>query len=312
MVKGDVTFSRGILPSFGLVQYEALGVLNVLDRVGTFSAATGCGVLVFLAGGFCRTASEGSLAPPACPDAYIQVGTAVARPGEKTAISVVGQAPCRITGFSLAVGHDPSVLACEGADPGPFFVAHAGRDLVFECIAFNAQGYSVLYVLLDISAPITVPPVELLREMHLATLRYVVLPEAPLGTSILRPADRVFGAPNPVASIYTLEPGLPAAVPQLLEGSVKVVSRTEGFFRRADANRDGGVDIADSIFTLTHLFLGGRKPSCMDSADANDDGRIDISDAIFTLGFLFGGSQSPAPPGAFQEGPDPTLDALDC
>ncbi len=61
----------------------------------------------------------------------------------------------------------------------------------------------------------------------------------------------------------------------------------EPAFLRGDANSDGGVDIADAIFMLYSLMLGGTPSGCTDSTDANDDGLHDISDIIFVLNYQF-------------------------
>ncbi len=82
-------------------------------------------------------------------------------------------------------------------------------------------------------------------------------------------------------------------------------------FRRGDANDDGKLDIADAIFTLTHLFAHGPAPSCKDAGDANDDGKLDIADAIAILSHLFA-EAGPLPPPFDECGTDPTVDALEC
>jgi hypothetical protein len=82
-------------------------------------------------------------------------------------------------------------------------------------------------------------------------------------------------------------------------------------FVRGDANGEGSIDIADPIFILTYLFVGGRAPDCLDAADVNDDGTADISDPVRLLGCLFLGAEEPPPPfGAC--GGDPTADDLSC
>jgi hypothetical protein len=82
-------------------------------------------------------------------------------------------------------------------------------------------------------------------------------------------------------------------------------------FVRGDANADGRVDLGDAIFTLSHLFLGDREPSCLDAADADDSGAVDLSDAVVTLGSLFLAAVDLPPPTTC--GPDPTfLDRLPC
>ncbi len=53
-------------------------------------------------------------------------------------------------------------------------------------------------------------------------------------------------------------------------------------------------------------FLGGSRPTCLDSVDANDDGTTDTSDAIRIFGFLFLGGTPPAAPGPVACGFDET------
>ncbi|MDO8560041.1 MAG: putative metal-binding motif-containing protein [bacterium] len=84
-------------------------------------------------------------------------------------------------------------------------------------------------------------------------------------------------------------------------------------FRRGDANRSGGLDISDAIFTLKVLFVDPNlKFLCDDAADSNDDGRLDIADAKNTLGYLFTGEGNITLPGPTTPGPDPTADTLGC
>ena len=91
-----------------------------------------------------------------------------------------------------------------------------------------------------------------------------------------------------------------------------LVPRTScGDFLRADANRDGSVNVAD-VIALVQGLLGGGALSCEDAADANDDGRIDLSDAATSLSALFGDDSSLPFPSALQEGPDLTCDTLGC
>ncbi len=66
--------------------------------------------------------------------------------------------------------------------------------------------------------------------------------------------------------------------------------------RRADANADGRLDISDSVFILSYLFLGGPEPTCLDAADVDDNGRLEITDGHLVNVVLFLGlSQTPIP-----------------
>ena len=63
---------------------------------------------------------------------------------------------------------------------------------------------------------------------------------------------------------------------------------------------------------LNYLFRGdGLISNCNDAADANDDGGLNVADAIYEFNYLFrGGSPPPLPFPAV--GADPTADGLDC
>jgi hypothetical protein len=82
-------------------------------------------------------------------------------------------------------------------------------------------------------------------------------------------------------------------------------------FRRGRVDPDGILDLADPIFLLLHLFLGGGPPPCLDAADIDDGGSLDLTDAVLLLGYLFLGGAPPAAPFAAC-GSDPSPDGLDC
>ncbi|HZN60237.1 MAG TPA: choice-of-anchor J domain-containing protein, partial [Planctomycetota bacterium] len=67
-------------------------------------------------------------------------------------------------------------------------------------------------------------------------------------------------------------------------------------FARGNCAADAKIDIADAIFLLGHLFLGGREPACSQACDANADGALNLTDAVFLLHHLFIGGAAPEPP----------------
>ncbi len=82
-------------------------------------------------------------------------------------------------------------------------------------------------------------------------------------------------------------------------------------FRRGDANADGDPNIADAVFILSHLFIGGPAPSCLKTADVNDDAGLNVADAVALLMHLF--LAAPPPPEPFAQcGTDPTPDSVPC
>ena len=58
---------------------------------------------------------------------------------------------------------------------------------------------------------------------------------------------------------------------------------------------DGTLNVADVITILGYLFSGNVTLGCPRSADLNDDTNIDIADAIYGLSYIFVGGEAPAP-----------------
>jgi hypothetical protein len=87
-------------------------------------------------------------------------------------------------------------------------------------------------------------------------------------------------------------------------------STSEPEFARGRVNDDAGVDLADALAILLHLFAS-LPIGCADAADLTDDGLLDIADAIGLLVYLFREGAPPAAP-AGACGLDPTGDALGC
>ncbi|MBN1419047.1 MAG: matrixin family metalloprotease [Planctomycetes bacterium] len=91
---------------------------------------------------------------------------------------------------------------------------------------------------------------------------------------------------------------------RILEGA------TSETFRRGDANGDGGLDLADAIRALDHMFAAGDALDCPDAADWDDDGALTIGDPIGLLSYLFASADPSPPPGPLVCGVDPTADGL--
>lgn len=86
---------------------------------------------------------------------------------------------------------------------------------------------------------------------------------------------------------------------------------TSNFIRGADCDNNPSFNIADPIYLLRWVFLGGDEPDCTKACDLNDDGLVDSTDAIFSLQYMFIDGIPPESPFPL-EGPDPTVDELQC
>ena len=124
-------------------------------------------------------------------------------------------------------------------------------------------------------------------------------------TPYMHTEDDVVGVSLNAPGLFEANARLAAAAIATLAGSLSAR------FPRGDANADGGLDIADAIYVLDHLFRRRAALACPDAADANDDGGLDVADAVTILGTLVVGG-GPLPPPSAGCGFDPTEDGLDC
>lgn len=60
-----------------------------------------------------------------------------------------------------------------------------------------------------------------------------------------------------------------------------------------DANNDGGVNVADAVFLINHVFKGGAAPPCLQEGDANGDGNPNVGDAVRLINYVFRGGEAP-------------------
>jgi hypothetical protein len=61
-----------------------------------------------------------------------------------------------------------------------------------------------------------------------------------------------------------------------------------------DADRSGQVNVADAIYLINYLFLGGPVPNPPKVGDTNGDCRLNIADVVYLISYLFRGGVSPA------------------
>ncbi len=80
---------------------------------------------------------------------------------------------------------------------------------------------------------------------------------------------------------------------------------------RGDANNDGIVNGADSVFLGYYLYQGGSAPLCADAADLDDNGQVATPDLVYLNWFLYIGGAVPKQPYPYC-GQDPTPDSLTC
>jgi aminopeptidase N len=60
-----------------------------------------------------------------------------------------------------------------------------------------------------------------------------------------------------------------------------------------DANGSHDIDIADVVFLVSYIFLGGPAPNPTIAGDSNCSSSTDISDAVYLISYIFGGGPAP-------------------
>ncbi len=88
-----------------------------------------------------------------------------------------------------------------------------------------------------------------------------------------------------------------AILPTIYGGNITVLPYLAG-----DANHDGAIDVADVVYLVNYLFLGGSQPDPLESGNANGLGQVDIGDVIYLMNYLFLGGPPPHHPVGFLVG----------
>jgi hypothetical protein len=60
-----------------------------------------------------------------------------------------------------------------------------------------------------------------------------------------------------------------------------------------DANRDDEIDVADVMYLINYLFIGGSPPQPMEAGDCNCDEAVDVADVMYLVNYLFIGGSPP-------------------
>lgn len=216
---------------------------------------------------------------PATGEGSFAIAVAIAEDPESAGFPNASQ------GFSMALAHDPGILAVMGA-PGPSLPFEP--DFVGPSVLAAGWSIGVVYSFLgtDVLAfPAATPVVE---------VAYAIsgLAGSP-ATSTALSWSNALGSP-PVANVVVV--GGQSIAATFADGQVDLAPVSDLAFIRGDCNADRRVNIADGIFLLNDLFLAGPDPSCSAACDTNDSGAIDLADAVSSIQYLLLGGPPPAAP----------------
>lgn len=263
--------------------------------------------------------AEYTIVEPEETDDVIAIGSVTGSPGKLVEIPVYVSNSVEIEAFQLIVRHDGALVP----EPDGNFFGLSFDGTFYEDLDTQDSVSFVLVAPGPLEGYLTVPFIPSLihtgfetppgQERHVFNIVARVSPDAEEGGVVS--LDPTAASSGEGLGAYRLRNELTfqgdarfvGSVPQSFPGLLKIVPDITIF--RGDANDDGEVQMADAVYVLDYLFLGGRAPVCPDAADANDDGILNIADPVTILLDLFVGSTSIA--GPYPEyGEDPTPDAL--
>jgi hypothetical protein len=273
-------FDRGLAP--GVHEYQVIAVIGSRS-----SAPAECRVVVGGEPPRNLLYFSSGLFEPAASNADIPVP--VDRCGRITCLAS-NHDP--IQGWSFGVSHDPSVLELRDADLHGTVTAGLNEGMGPSFIVMDRfENGITMAVVIDTADPSdTLAPA---ASHPLLNLEYGPGPLGlPGGRYPVRYTD-ILGEP-PVAVLYVVQ-GFEVA-PATAPGVVCVAPEIGPFLLRGDVTGDLEVTMTDAIRILNWLFLGGRRPTCLESADVNGSREINIADPVYELQWEFsGGPRPPAP-----------------
>lgn len=99
--------------------------------------------------------------------------------------------------------------------------------------------------------------------------------------------QRVYGPPYDSISIdgYDIYCYLDTSIVHVLDGSVTVLVPPPPLY--GDVNCNGSVDIADLVYFVDYMFMGGPPSPCEENFDCDDDGEITIADLVCLVEWMF-------------------------
>ncbi|NCG56166.1 MAG: hypothetical protein GWP35_04620 [Proteobacteria bacterium] len=223
-----------------------------------------------------------------------------------TPIIAPGLAPSfLLSGLSMAVAHDSSLLQVDSVVPAGLFAdLFGGTGPEVMLVELLPNGWTV-DITVDSSGIVTIP---FNGSQPAVTAHYSTIPSAINPGSCIASwlrFDNTLGGSN------ELDFDTMCCASALESNELAVLIPVSPLFSRGDVNQDSALNLADAVTQLGALFSGGPALSCQDSGDANDDGNFNIADTIFLLGFLFNSGPPPAEP-FIECGTDPSVDTLGC
>ena len=203
--------------------------------------------------------------------------------------------PNSTQGFSMGLAHDSALLEATSVSfTGPVAALDGGNGPGFAEISIYTDGWTggVVYSFIGAETITFSAGGDTVVNADYSTVAGALAGDEDGASSSLTWSGGL-GSP-PVSNVMVV--GGSSLAAQLNDGTLTFEAVSVTPFVRSDANADGRNDVADAIWMLSDLFLGGPTYNCLGANDANNDGLYDTADPIFVISYQFLDGSSPAAP----------------
>lgn len=203
--------------------------------------------------------------------------------------------PNETQGFSMGLAHDSSLLEATSVSfTGSVAALDGGNGPGFAETSIYADGWTagVVYSFIGSETITFSSSGEVAIEAAYSTVGGALAGNE-TGTSTDLTWSSGLGSP-PVTNVMVVAGNSLASI--LQDGTVTLQAVSVTPFIRSDANADGRNDVADAIWMLSDLFLGGPTFNCLGGNDANNDGFYDTADPVFVISYQFLDGSAPSAP----------------
>ncbi len=198
-------------------------------------------------------------------------------------------------GFSMGLAHDSTLLEATSVNfVGPVAALDGGAGPGFAETSIYTEGWTAGVVYSFIGAEtitFSTGGDNIIEAQYSAVAGALTGNEAGAVTHLNWSGG--LGSPNVTNVMVVAGNSYPA---ELNDATITLEAVSVTPFLRSDANADSRTDVADAVWMLSDLFLGGPHTDCNGANDANNDGVYDTADPVFVINYQFLDGTMPSAP----------------
>ena len=203
--------------------------------------------------------------------------------------------PNTTQGFSMGLAHDNTLLEPTSVTfVGPVAALDGGAGPGFAETSIYADGWTagVVYSFIGAETITFNTGGDAIIEAQYSAVAGALTGDEDGATTNLNWSGGL-GSPNVSNVMVVAGNSYPA---QLNDATITLEAVSVTPFLRSDANADSRTDVADAVWMLSDLFLGGPHTDCNGANDANNDGVYDTADPVFVINYQFLDGTMPSAP----------------